>query len=75
MTPRTDVTTIYGCSDDLIELDGAVYDEFDAYGRDSRLKFDALAVLRDLPTASVDAVITDPPYYDNVPYADISDFF
>lgn len=23
---------------------------------------DALAVLRDLPTASVDAVITDPPY-------------
>src|ERR1039458_4211437 len=25
--------------------------------------------------ASVDAVITDPPYYDNVPYADISNFF
>jgi len=24
---------------------------------------------------SMDAVITDPPYYDNVPYADISDFF
>ncbi len=24
---------------------------------------------------SIDAVITDPPYYDNVPYADISDFF
>jgi adenine-specific DNA methylase len=22
-----------------------------------------------------DAVITDPPYYDNVPYADLSDFF
>jgi putative DNA methylase len=28
------------------------------------------ADLRDL-----DAVITDPPYYDNVPYADVSDFF
>ncbi|MCE9554599.1 MAG: DUF1156 domain-containing protein [Planctomycetes bacterium] len=30
-----------------------------------------------LPWASesLDAVITDPPYYDNVPYADISDFF
>jgi putative DNA methylase len=27
------------------------------------------------PDASFDAVITDPPYYDNVPYADISDFF
>jgi putative DNA methylase len=24
---------------------------------------------------SIDTVITDPPYYDNVPYADISDFF
>jgi putative DNA methylase len=30
-----------------------------------------------MPFADVwfDAVITDPPYYDNVPYADISDFF
>jgi putative DNA methylase len=27
------------------------------------------------PDAFMDAVITDPPYYDNVPYADISDFF
>ncbi|GIV85522.1 MAG: hypothetical protein KatS3mg052_2529 [Candidatus Roseilinea sp.] len=27
------------------------------------------------PEASFDAVVTDPPYYDNVPYADISDFF
>jgi putative DNA methylase len=27
------------------------------------------------PDAFFDAVITDPPYYDNVPYADISDFF
>ena len=27
------------------------------------------------PSQSLDAVITDPPYYDNVPYADISDFF
>lgn len=25
--------------------------------------------------ALFDAVVTDPPYYDNVPYADISDFF
>ncbi|MCY2987749.1 MAG: DUF1156 domain-containing protein [Planctomycetota bacterium] len=27
------------------------------------------------PDNSIDAVVTDPPYYDNVPYADISDFF
>jgi putative DNA methylase len=31
----------------------------------------------DLPfgDAEFDAVITDPPYYDNVPYSDLSDFF
>jgi putative DNA methylase len=28
-----------------------------------------------IPDKSLDAVISDPPYYDNVPYADISDFF
>jgi len=27
------------------------------------------------PDGYFDAVLTDPPYYDNVPYADISDFF
>jgi putative DNA methylase len=26
-------------------------------------------------SSSVDAIITDPPYYDNVPYGDLSDFF
>ncbi|MBB4069230.1 adenine-specific DNA methylase [Salinibacter ruber] len=28
-----------------------------------------------LDSGSVDAVITDPPYYDNVPYSSLSDFF
>lgn len=28
-----------------------------------------------LPDASQDAVVTDPPYYDNISYADLSDFF
>jgi hypothetical protein len=28
-----------------------------------------------LPTGSVDAVVTDPPYYDNVMYAECSDYF
>ena len=27
------------------------------------------------PDGFFDAVITDPPYYDNVPYADIADYF
>jgi hypothetical protein len=28
-----------------------------------------------LPSASVDAIVTDPPYYDNVMYAECSDYF
>ena len=28
-----------------------------------------------IDTGSIDAVVTDPPYYDNVSYADLSDFF
>lgn len=28
-----------------------------------------------MPSGSLDAVVTDPPYYDNVPYSNISDFF
>jgi len=28
-----------------------------------------------LPDSSVDIWFTDPPYYDNIPYADLSDFF
>ena len=35
----------------------------------------ASACQHPLPDDSVDAFITDPPYYDAVPYADLSDFF
>ncbi|MBI3951049.1 MAG: DUF1156 domain-containing protein [Acidobacteria bacterium] len=28
-----------------------------------------------LPNDTLDSIVTDPPYYDNVPYADLSDFF
>ncbi len=35
----------------------------------------ASATNLDFPDNFFDAVITDPPYYDNVPYADLSDFF
>ena len=35
----------------------------------------ATATRHPLPDHSVDAFITDPPYYDAVPYADLSDFF
>lgn len=31
--------------------------------------------LNEIPDESVDAVVTDPPYYDNVMYSELSDFF
>lgn len=38
-------TRVTGWSDDLIELDGAIYEEFDTYDAQSRLTFDNGAVL------------------------------
>ncbi|HEY8241372.1 MAG TPA: DUF1156 domain-containing protein, partial [Kiritimatiellia bacterium] len=35
----------------------------------------ASATSHPLPDDTVDALITDPPYYDSVPYADLSDYF
>src|SRR5579871_3801741 len=35
----------------------------------------ASASLQPLPDVTAQAVVTDPPYYDAVPYADLSDFF
>jgi len=37
--------------------------------------FRASATELPFPDNFFDAIITDPPYYDNVPYADLSDFF
>ena len=45
MTAPTATTTVYGCSDDLVELDGAIYDEFSAYDMDNLLKFNNGATL------------------------------
>lgn len=41
----TNETRVTGCSDDLVELDGAIYDEFDGYNRDHRLAFDNGVIL------------------------------
>ncbi|SCG15503.1 Adenine-specific DNA methylase, contains a Zn-ribbon domain [Micromonospora echinofusca] len=42
-------------------------------GKPNVLRGSAAAVA--LPDGSIDAVITDPPYYDNVMYGELSDFF
>jgi len=44
-------------------------------GRTSGTAVQANAAQHPLPDGFADAFITDPPYYDAVPYADLSDFF
>lgn len=45
-SPATEpATTVTGHSDDLIEFDGAIYDEFNHYGGPARLVFDNGVVL------------------------------
>lgn len=43
--------------------------------RDRARVFRGSALSLDLPDASMDAIVTDPPYYDNVMYAECSDYF
>jgi adenine-specific DNA methylase len=52
---------------------GATYDEFEAGKRVYLSCADSSTT--DLPDASVDAVITDPPFFDNVHYSQLADFF
>jgi adenine-specific DNA methylase len=51
----------------------ATYDEFQAGKRVYLSCGDSSTT--DLPDASVDAVITDPPFFDNVHYSQLADFF
>jgi len=51
----------------------ATYDEFKAGKRVYLSCGDSSTT--DLPDASVDAVITDPPFFDNVHYSQLADFF
>lgn len=41
----------------------------------ARIRVGSAADLAGVPSVSVDAVITDPPYYDNVMYGECSDYF
>lgn len=56
---------------------GTEYDDFAALQSGTRrflLRQGSSAAL-DLPDASVDAIVTDPPYYDSVQYGDLATFF
>ena len=43
--------------------------------RPARVRLGSATELTDIASGSIDAVITDPPYYDNVMYGECSDYF
>ncbi|MGI0016066.1 MAG: DNA methyltransferase, partial [Nitrososphaera sp.] len=59
-------------------IEGSLVQDFDALGRTERaalLRAQSSDDLSFIPDKSVDAVITDPPYFDNVQYSELADFF
>lgn len=51
------------------------FDELSRVDRSSLLRCDTSEDLSFIPDKSVDAVITDPPYFDNIQYSELADFF
>lgn len=59
----------------MVERTADALESLAGSGREVGTVIQASATAIPLPTDSVDAVVTDPPYYDAVPYANLSDFF
>jgi len=51
------------------------FDELRRVDRSSLLGCDTSEDLSFIPDKSVDAIITDPPYFDNIQYSELADFF
>ncbi|MGV9206132.1 MAG: DNA methyltransferase, partial [Promethearchaeia archaeon] len=61
--------------DNFSPFHGIVKNEFKEIKEENRvLLFNGSSEYLEIPDKSVDAVITDPPYYDNVMYSELSDF-
>jgi len=59
-------------------IEGNIVQSFDELKRTDRaalLRCDTAEDLSFIPDKSVDAVITDPPYFDNIQYSELADFF
>ncbi|MFZ4703701.1 MAG: DUF1156 domain-containing protein, partial [Candidatus Methylumidiphilus sp.] len=76
-----DFTEVYPLSQKSGDFGGALDWIIRVCNENSHLKLpdgqteQASATTHPLPENSADAVVTDPPYYDSVPYAYLSDFF
>ena len=68
--------TVKKYTDDLIIGSlSSDFTEFTTVNKDTILKCHTSEDLSFIPEKSVNAVITDPPYYDNVMYSELADFF
>ncbi|RBJ11079.1 SAM-dependent methyltransferase [Micromonospora provocatoris] len=71
----TDITRVTGLSEPLAATIADSWDSFSASTVQAAYVSTRNSADTDLPEASVDLVITDPPYMDNVHYAELADFF
>ncbi|MEA5595495.1 DUF1156 domain-containing protein [Rivularia sp. UHCC 0363] len=62
--------SLFGTQPDSIGILGKQHDE-----KSIQINVESADNLIHIPDKSLDAVITDPPYYDTIPYAELSDFF
>lgn len=65
---------VFGLSNPMDRPQAATYEEFSANNQAVYLSCGDSAST-DLPDASVDLVVTDPPFFDNVHYSELADFF
>jgi putative DNA methylase len=65
---------VYGLSEPISQQ---IVDDYAAFAtrKDSVYLSCGDSALTDLPDASVDLVVTDPPFFDNVHYSELADFF
>ncbi|WLS48410.1 DNA methyltransferase [Micromonospora profundi] len=71
----TDINRVTGLSEPLAATIADSWDSFSATTVQAAYVAAKNSADTDLPEASVDLVITDPPYMDNVHYAELADFF
>ncbi|MDG4751287.1 DNA methyltransferase [Micromonospora sp. WMMD718] len=71
----TDINRVTGLSEPLAATIADSWDSFSASTVQAAYVSTRNSADTDLPEASVDLVITDPPYMDNVHYAELADFF
>lgn len=65
---------VFGLSQSIGTYVAKTYDEFATKNLDTYLSCGS-SCSTDIPDGSIDAVVTDPPFFDNVHYSQLADFF